>query len=88
MTLDNFGATTWSFGFIRVLHLVDNSVNAAPFLDISDLTTLTGERGLFSMAFDPAYETNGRFFISYVTDASPRRSTTARTSSARARCRT
>ncbi len=56
-------------GYIRVLHLVDNSVNAAAFLDISDLTTLTGERGLFSMAFDPDYETHGRFYVSYTNNS-------------------
>ncbi|MFT4569306.1 MAG: cysteine-rich repeat protein [Hyphomicrobiaceae bacterium] len=52
-------------GIIRILNLVDNSVNTTPFLDIGDLTTTGGERGLFSMAFDPDYENNGRFFISY-----------------------
>jgi cysteine-rich repeat protein len=52
-------------GYVRILNLVDNSVNAVPFLDINDLTTTGGERGLFSMAFDPDYETNGRFYISY-----------------------
>ncbi|HXC51449.1 MAG TPA: PQQ-dependent sugar dehydrogenase [Candidatus Limnocylindrales bacterium] len=52
-------------GLIRILNLVDNSIDPTPFLDISDLTTNGGERGLFSMAFDPDYESNGRFFISY-----------------------
>jgi cysteine-rich repeat protein len=51
-------------GYIRVLHLADNSVNATPFLDVSDLTTTGGERGCFSMAFDPDYESNGRFYLS------------------------
>jgi cysteine-rich repeat protein len=52
-------------GYIRILNLVDNSVEPVPFLDINDLTTTGGERGLFSMAFDPDYETNGRFYVSY-----------------------
>lgn len=52
-------------GYIRILNLVDNTVNATPFLDINALTTTGGERGLFSMAFDPDYENNRRFFISY-----------------------
>jgi len=52
-------------GYIRILNLVDNSVNPTRFLDIDDLTTTGGERGLFSMAFDPDYESNGRFFVSY-----------------------
>ncbi len=52
-------------GIVRILNLEDNSVNATPFIDVSDLTTTGGERGLFSMAFDPAYEENGRFYLSY-----------------------
>ena len=36
-----------------------------PFLDISAQTTTNGERGLLSMAFDPAYARNGSFFIYY-----------------------
>lgn len=52
-------------GLIRILNLVDNSVAPAPFLNIDALTTTGGERGLLSMAFDPGYEDNGRFFISH-----------------------
>ncbi|HYC57871.1 MAG TPA: PQQ-dependent sugar dehydrogenase [Candidatus Binatia bacterium] len=52
-------------GYIRILNLIDGSVDPIPFLDINDLTTTGGERGLFSMAFDPDYESNGRFFVSY-----------------------
>jgi len=52
-------------GYIRILNLVDNSVNPTPFLDLSDLTTTGGEQGFLSMAFDPAYDGNGRFFVSH-----------------------
>ena len=52
-------------GTIRILNLDDNTVNPAPFLDIEDLTTTGGERGLLSMAFDPDYASNGRFFVSH-----------------------
>jgi glucose/arabinose dehydrogenase len=34
-----------------------------PFLDISARVAYGGERGLLSMAFDPAYATNGVFFV-------------------------
>src|SRR5882757_9468734 len=34
-----------------------------PFLDISARVAYGGERGLLSMAFDPAYATNGFFFV-------------------------
>lgn len=54
-------------GYIRILNLVDHSVNPAPFLDISDLTTTGGEQGFLSMAFDPGYHDNGRFFVSHTT---------------------
>ena len=39
-----------------------------PFLDITDRVRDGGERGLLSLAFDPAYATNGRFYV-YYTDA-------------------
>jgi glucose/arabinose dehydrogenase len=39
-----------------------------PFLDISARVSYGGERGLLSMAFDPAYASNGFFFI-YFTNA-------------------
>lgn len=35
------------------------------FLNISNLISTGGERGLLSMAFHPAYETNGYFFVYY-----------------------
>jgi len=52
-------------GYIRILNLADNTIEATPFLDINDLTTTSGERGLLSMAFDPDYDTNRRFFLYY-----------------------
>lgn len=36
-----------------------------PFLDISARVNFGGERGFLSMAFDPAYATNGRFYVYY-----------------------
>lgn len=58
-------------GRIRIVHLADDSVAPTPFLDMTDLTTTDGERGLLSMAFDPDYESNRRFFV-YYTDNSGR----------------
>jgi glucose/arabinose dehydrogenase len=56
-------------GRIRVIR--DGALLGTPFLDISSLTTTDGERGLLSMAFDPGYATNGRFFVYYTaTDGS------------------
>jgi glucose/arabinose dehydrogenase len=41
---------------------------ATPFLDISARVAFGGERGLLSLAFDPAYASNGFFFV-YFTNA-------------------
>lgn len=54
-------------GRIRVVR--DGALLATPFLDIAALTTTDGERGLLSMAFDPDYASNGRFYV-YYTDTS------------------
>jgi hypothetical protein len=43
----------------------NGSLLATPFLDISSLTTVTGERGLLSIAFHPLYASNGYFFLYY-----------------------
>jgi len=53
-------------GRIRIVR--NGTLVATPFLDIAALTTTDGERGLLSMAFDPNYGTNGRFYV-YYTDA-------------------
>ena len=50
-------------GTIRVLR--NDTLLNAPFLDIQPLVLSGGERGLLSMAFHPAYATNGQFFVSY-----------------------
>ncbi|MDO8042047.1 sorbosone dehydrogenase family protein [Janthinobacterium sp. SUN137] len=50
-------------GRIRVVQ--NGSLLATPFLDISTLTTTSGERGLLSLAFHPQYASNGYFFIYY-----------------------
>ena len=53
-------------GTIRVVK--NGSTLATPFLDIHALTTVDGERGLLSMAFDPNYAANGRFYVFYTGD--------------------
>jgi len=40
-----------------------------PFLDITDLVLAGGERGLLSVAFDPHYAQNGRFFVNYTNNS-------------------
>ena len=51
-------------GRIRIVK--NGALLPAPFLDISSLVTFAGEQGLLSLAFDPAYATNGRFYVYYV----------------------
>lgn len=50
-------------GRIRVIR--NGVLLGTPFLDISSMTSTDGERGLLSMAFDPGYGSNGRFFVYY-----------------------
>ena len=51
-------------GAIRVVR--DGEVQAEPFLDITDRVNADGsEQGLLSMAFDPDFARNGRFYVGY-----------------------
>jgi Glucose / Sorbosone dehydrogenase len=53
------------------IQVVKNGVTeGTPFLDIHTQTTIDGERGLLSMAFDPNYASNGLFYVFY-TDSGP-----------------
>ncbi len=49
----------------RIVILENGAVKAQPFLDIHNLTTTDGERGLLSVAFHPQYAQNGFLFINY-----------------------
>lgn len=44
---------------------MDGTVRAQPFLDIHQLISTGGERGLLSIAFHPDYARNGVFFVDY-----------------------
>jgi glucose/arabinose dehydrogenase len=50
-------------GRIRVVQ--NGNLLATSFLDISPLTSTSGERGLLSMVFHPQYASNGYFFLYY-----------------------
>jgi glucose/arabinose dehydrogenase len=50
-------------GYIRVL--LNGRLLARPFLNVHSLVTAGGEQGLLSIAFDPAYATNGHFYVYY-----------------------
>jgi glucose/arabinose dehydrogenase len=49
----------------RVRILEDGKLVPDPFLDISDEVVSGGEQGLLSLAFDPAYASNGLFYVDY-----------------------
>ncbi len=53
-------------GQIFIINLKDGTVNATPFLDISDKISLQEEEGLLGLAFDPNYAANRRFYLDYV----------------------
>jgi glucose/arabinose dehydrogenase len=50
-------------GRIRIVR--DGQILPAPFLDLTDRVGCCGERGLLSVAFHPAYASNGLFFVDY-----------------------
>ena len=50
-------------GRIRILE--DGGLVPAPFLDIADRVSCCGERGLLSLAFDPASGASERFYVYY-----------------------
>ena len=50
-------------GRIRIVK--NGALIATPFLDITSRVVSGGERGLLSLVFDPAYATNGRFYVCY-----------------------
>ena len=54
-------------GAIRIIS--DGAVLPRPFLDISGQVSKGGEQGLLSMAFDPGYATNRRFYVNYTDTA-------------------
>ncbi len=51
-------------GVVRV-YTPGQGLLPTPFLDISSQVSAGGERGLYAVAFDPAYATNGYFYVSY-----------------------
>lgn len=54
-------------GTVRILNLTTGSINASPFLTISDADT-AGDGGLQSMAFHPEFSSNGRFYVHVTVD--------------------
>jgi glucose/arabinose dehydrogenase len=67
-------------GAIRVVR--DGAVLPKPFLDISGQVSASGEQGLLSMAFDPRYATNRRFYVNYTNTAGDTRVVRYRASAA------
>lgn len=55
-------------GAIKVFDVATGALLSTPFLNLSDSISSGGERGLLGMAFDPGYQSNGRFYV-YYTDA-------------------
>jgi glucose/arabinose dehydrogenase len=51
----------------RIKIIDGGTVLATPFLDLSGSVLASGERGLLGLAFHPSYETNGKFYVDFVT---------------------
>ena len=54
-------------GGIRIVK--NGTLLVTPFLDISGKVSNGGEQGLLGLAFDPNYDSNGRFFVHYTDPA-------------------
>jgi glucose/arabinose dehydrogenase len=54
-------------GLVKVV--VGGVVQPQPFLDLTGRTGESGERGLLSIAFDPAFATNGLFYAYYTNNS-------------------
>ena len=53
-------------GTIRII--ANGQLLETPFLDITPLLSLGNERGLLGLAFHPAYDSNGQFYVFYTND--------------------
>jgi glucose/arabinose dehydrogenase len=60
-------------------------VRAAPFLDITNLVSCCGERGLLSLAFHPNYPRNGFLYVNYTNTAGDTRVVRYRANASRTR---
>lgn len=60
-------------GRIMVFANADTVSTASVFLDIRAAVRCCGEEGLIGLAFHPDYETNGRFFVHYMTTVNGQR---------------
>jgi glucose/arabinose dehydrogenase len=49
----------------RIVVLENGRIRPTPFLDIHQQVVSGGEQGLLSVAFDPQYRTNRRFYVDY-----------------------
>jgi glucose/arabinose dehydrogenase len=47
----------------RIFVIKNGARLTTPFLDITNIVAYGGEQGLLSMAFDPQFATNGRFYV-------------------------
>ena len=53
----------------RIRLIKNGRTQQRPFLDISNLVSCCGERGLLGLAFAPDYRTSGRFYVDYTDKA-------------------
>jgi glucose/arabinose dehydrogenase len=53
----------------RIRTIVNGTLLATPFLDVSSLVSCCGEQGLLGLAFPPDYATSGRFYVNYTNAA-------------------
>ncbi|HRX83771.1 MAG TPA: PQQ-dependent sugar dehydrogenase [Phycisphaerae bacterium] len=54
---------------IRILNLTSGTINATPFVTVSDVLTSGNEQGLLGLAFHPDYASNGYFYVNYTSSS-------------------
>jgi hypothetical protein len=70
-------------GKIKVVPAGTTTVNATPFLQLTNINIDQGERGLVGLVLDPSYATNSYYYVFYTAN-SPLRDRISRPTSIRA----
>jgi glucose/arabinose dehydrogenase len=56
-------------GLIKILDLESGTVRGTPFLNLTGQIATSGEQGLLGLAFDPAFASNGIFYVNLINPA-------------------
>jgi len=54
---------------VKILDLGSGTINATPFVTVTDVRSSGNEQGLLGFAFHPDYNSNGLFFVNYTSES-------------------